>query len=267
MYNAVKEIFSNIKLLVSLVKREISLKYKGSIGGSAWAILMPLCMLVIYTFVFSHIFKAKWGAQGYDAPKSEFALILFIGIIAYNFFSECITRSPTIITSNPNYVKKVVFPLGILPIVYVLSAFFNMVLTIFIWLVGYIVISGMPHLTLIYLPLVILPLLIFSLGTSYLLASLGTYIKDINQLTGLIATALMFLSPIFYPISAIPEAFRSIMQINPLTPAVEEMRSVMYFGNSISWELFLKSLLISVVFFILSFVFYSKTKKGFADVL
>lgn len=267
MLNSVKEVLGNRKLLIALVKREISIKYKGSIGGPLWAILMPLCMLVIYTFVFSHIFKAKWGAQGYDAPKSEFALILFIGIIAYNFFSECITRSPTIITSNPNYVKKVVFPLGILPVVYVFSAFFNMFLTILVWLVGYVVISGIPHITILYLPLILLPLLIYSLGVSYFLASLGAYIRDINQLTGLVATALMFLSPIFYPISAIPEAFRTIMQINPLTPAVEEMRSVMYFGHSISWGIFVRSMSISIVFFIASFVFYSKTKKGFADVL
>lgn len=267
MFHLFSELYRNKKLLISLTKREIAMKYKGSIGGSAWAILMPLCMIIIYTFVFSNIFKAKWGTNGYDAPKSEFALILFVGVIAYNFFSECITRSPTIITSNPNYVKKVVFPLDILPIVYVFSALFNMLLTTIVWFVCFVIIIGVPHPTVIYFPFAVLPLVIFSMGISYLLASLGTYIRDINQLTGLIVTALMFLSPIFYPVSAIPEAFRPIMELNPLTPAVEEMRNVLYWGKEINWLLCLNSSIYSFIFLVFSFLFYSKTKKGFSDVL
>lgn len=267
MLSSLEEIFRNKKLTLSLIKREIAIKYKGSLGGSAWAILMPLFMLVIYTFVFSNIFKAKWGTHGYDAPKSEFALILFIGVIAYNFFSECITRSPTIITSNPNYVKKVVFPLNVLPIVYVFSALFNAIITIGIWLVCYVLIIGMPKITFLLFPFALLPLVIFSLAISYLLASLGAYIKDINQITGLIATALMFLSPIFYPISAIPPAFQSIMKLNPLTPAVEGLRDVMYWGHNLSLENFVLNLIFSLIILVVSFLFFTKTKKGFADVL
>lgn len=262
-----EEIYRNKKLMLSLIKREIALKYKGSIGGSAWAVLMPLFMLSIYTFVFSNIFKAKWGTHGYDAPKSEFALILFIGVIAYNFLSECITRSPTIISSNPNYVKKVVFPLNVLPAVYVMSALFNALITLVVWIICYFLIIGVPKITLLAFPLAMLPLVIFSLGLSYLLASLGTYIKDINQLTGLIATALMFLSPIFYPVSSVPVSFQLVMKLNPLTPAVESLRDVMYWGKMLDFESLSVNTFVSIVFLILSFAFFTKTKKGFADVL
>ncbi|MGM1346806.1 ABC transporter permease [Serratia liquefaciens] len=267
MIKSIGELVQNRRLLFSLIKREIALKYKGSFFGSTWALLLPIFMLIIYTFVFSSVFKAKWGVHADNAPKGEFALILFIGVIAYNFFSECITRSPSIITGNPNYVKKVVFPLNILPCVYVFSALFNAFLTISVWLVCYLFIIGMPHFSFLLFPIILLPLVIFSLGVSYLFSSAGAYFRDINQVTGLLATALMFLSPIFYPVSAVPEKFRVFMNINPLTPAVEMLREIMYWGKYPDWHLFGWNLATSVVFFMLSFIFFLRTKKGFADVL
>ncbi len=262
----VKSVKNHLALLIVLVKRDIMMRYKGSALGVLWAILLPLIMLAVYTLVFSIAFNARWGTAENES-KVTFALILFAGLIVYNFFSECFNRSPVIVLQNVNYVKKVVFPLEMLPFVILGTALFNAMMSMFIWILGYIVFFGVPHLSILYLPVVLFPLTLFILGISFFLASLGVYIRDIGHVVGVFSTLLMFLSPIFYPLTAIPEKYRFLLHFNPLTPFLGWARDVMFWGKSPDWSLYPLVLLCSIFCLVLGFAWFQKTRKGFADVL
>jgi lipopolysaccharide transport system permease protein len=252
-------------LIKELIKRDVNGRYRGASLGLVWSVLNPLFLLGIYTFVFSVVFKARWS-QASDS-KIEFALVLFAGLIVFGVFSECVSRAPGLILANANYVKKVVFPLEILPLVALGSAIFHATISLGVWLGAYIIFYGWPHLTILWLPVVLLPLTLYTLGFSWLLASLGVYLRDLSQFIGTLMTALIFISPIFYPASALPEPYRSAMYANPLTSAIEQARTVMYWGkNPDAWE-FLINLSLGATIAFLGFAWFQKTRKGFADVV
>lgn len=222
-------------------------------------------MLTVYTFVFSVVFQARWGET--SDSKVEFALILFSGLIVFNLFAECVNKASVLILNNVNYVKKVVFPLEILPIVTLGGAFFHFVISFTVWLIGYVTFCGPPHLTILLLPIVILPLIFFILGVSWFLASLGVYLRDVSQFIGILITAMMFLSPIFYSISRIPEDFRIYLHVNPLVPIIEATRNVIFWGKMPHFIPLLICYIGGVAIAILGFAWFQKTRKGFADVL
>lgn len=261
----IQSLWKHRALIGALVRREIAGRYRGSIMGGLWSFLIPVFMLSVYTLVFSVIFKARWGDAG--GSKTEFALVLFAGLLVYNFFSECINKSPLLVLNNANYVKKVIFPLEVLPWVNMGVALFHAVVSLVVWLVAYALLFGVPHLTALLIPLVFLPLILFVMGLSWWLASSGVYLRDISQFIGIATTALMFLSPIFYPATAIPEEYRGLLFMNPLTPAIEFARDVLFFGRSINWNMYFSCLSVSVVVCWLGFAWFQKTRKGFADVL
>jgi lipopolysaccharide transport system permease protein len=222
-------------------------------------------MLTIYTFVFSVIFKARWSVQ--SDSKTEFALILFAGLIVFNLFSECITKAPALILSNVNYVKKVLFPLEILPWVTLYSALFHGIISLLVWLMAYSIFFGMPRATIIYLPLVIAPLLLMIMGVSWMLVGLSVYLRDIGQLIGIFVMALMFLSPIFYPIASLPEEFQMLMLLNPLTIPVEEIRSCLFWGAELNYNYLSIYWVVSLLICCMGFTCFQKMRKGFADVI
>lgn len=255
----------NKGLIRNLVHREVMGRYKGSILGIFWSLATPIFMLAVYTFVFSVVFKARWGA-GSDS-KTEFALLLFAGLIIFNLFSECVGRAPGLILANANYVKKVVFPLEVLPWVSMGSALFHFAVSLGVWLVAYGVLFGVPHEHVLLLPLVVLPFVLFVMGLSWSLASLGVYLRDVGQIIGLTITVLMFLTPIFYPASALPEAYRSLMFLNPLTLPVEMTRDLLYWGKVPQLSQLALYSIGSSAFAMFGFAWFQKTRKGFADVL
>lgn len=252
-------------LIKASANREILGRYRGSILGLLWSFFNPIFMLVVYTFVFSVVFKARWG-EGSDS-KTEFALVLFAGLIVFNLFSECINRAPSLVLANQNYVKKVVFPLEILPFVSLLASLYHMLISLVVWLAAYLVIFGIPHATVLYLPLVILPFGFFIMGVSWFLASLGVYLRDVAQFIGVLTSVLMFMSPIFYPITALPEDYRHALYLNPLTVVIEMVRKVLYFGESPDMRMIVIYCLISVAVAWFGFFWFQKTRKGFADVI
>ncbi|QWA29944.1 ABC transporter permease [Pseudomonas sp. RC3H12] len=260
------DIWRNKGLVYALAKREVIGRYRGSYLGMLWSLFNPIFMLAVYTFVFSIVFKARWGTSG-SGSQTEFALILFTGMIVFGFFSECISRAPSLVVSNANYVKKVVFPLEVLPVVTLAGAFFHLVISLVVWLVFYIVSFGLPHATSLLFPLVLLPLIFFVLGLAWFLASLGVFLRDVGQIVGILITALMFLSPIFYPIAAIPERYRYLINLNPLTHFIEQTRDVLVWGTVPEVGYWLVSLLASLAFAWLGFAWFQKTRKGFADVV
>lgn len=258
-------IWRNRNLIKALVKREVIGRYRGSVLGIFWSFFNPVLMLTVYTFVFSVIFKARWN--GSSDSKTEFALILFAGLIVFNLFAECINRAPGLILANKNYVTKVVFPLEILPLVSLGSALFHTLISIGVWLIAYVILFGLPHVTVLMLPLLFIPLLLFIIGLSWSLASLGVYLRDVSQIIGVITTVLMFLSPVFYPVTALPEAYRPLLFLNPLTPVIEQTRNVLFWGKipDLSvWSIYSTG---AILVAWLGFVWFQKTRKGFADVL
>jgi lipopolysaccharide transport system permease protein len=211
------------------------------------------------------VFKARWGSVG--GSKTEFALVLFAGLIVFNLFSDCISRAPALILSNQSYVKKVVFPIEILPIVVFGSALFHCLISFGVWLIGYIVLFGVPHETILWLPIIFFPFSFFVLGLSWFISSLGVYLRDINQFVGLMITILMFLSPIFYPVSALPEVYKEILYLNPLTFIIEEVRDAVFFGVGPKFAELGLYYLASILIAWLGFAWFQKTRAGFADVL
>jgi lipopolysaccharide transport system permease protein len=261
----VASFWRNRSLIKALIKREVIGRYRGSVFGILWSFFNPVFMLTVYTFVFSVVFKARWSAG--SESKTEFALVLFAGMIVFNLFAECVNRAPNLILSNVNYVKRVVFPLEVLPWVVMGSALFHTTVSLSVWLVGYNVLFGFPHLTIILVPLVVAPLVLWVMGLSWWLASLGVYLRDVSQFIGIVTTTLMFLSPIFYPVTALPESYRHILYLNPLTLAIEQARGVLYWGRSLNWMVLAIYTLAAVSIAWLGFAWFQKTRKGFADVL
>lgn len=252
-------------LLRSLAWRDIASRYKGSTIGLLWALITPLLMLGIYTAVFSGIFQARWGQDG---GPIEYAQQLFVGLIIHGLAAECLNRSPVLMMSNSSYVKRVVFPLQLLPIVTLSSALFHFIISLVVLIVFYVVVNQtIPLLGLLYSPFILLPYLVWLMGISFLLAGLGVYFRDINQIMGLITMILLFLSPVFYPASMLPDHLQGIFLFNPLTLIIEQMRTVLLDGGAPDWGLLgLYSLGAALMLLVGTWAF-KKMRGGFADVL
>ncbi|MEZ3499128.1 ABC transporter permease [Pantoea sp. KPR_PJ] len=261
----VGSLWRNRYLIKATAKREIQSRYRGSVMGIFWSILTPLFMLTVYTFVFSEVFKARW--HGGSSSKGEFALLLFAGLIVFNIFSECLNKSPAIILSNVNYVKKVVYPLEILPVVNVFATLFNATVSLLVWIAAYLIFNGLPHYTIIYFPLIVIPLVFITLGLCWFITSLGVYLRDVGQFIGLLTTALMFMSPVFYSADILPDNFRTLMYLNPLTAVIEQTRNVLYWGQTPDFKVIAIYWVVAFVICWLGFAWFQKTRKGFADVL
>ncbi|SOY88855.1 Transport permease protein [Cupriavidus taiwanensis] len=253
-------------LIWQMTRREIVGRYQGSIMGVLWSFLNPLCMLLVYTFVFSVVFQSHWGK---DSPggRGSFALILFAGLMTFSVFSEAITRAPGLVTSNVNYVKKVVFPLEILPIISLASVLFHALISFVILMLAFCLIVGMPSMTVLFFPLVLAPLVFFVLGVSWVLASIGVYLRDVQQTMTLLVTVTMFMTPIFYPLDALPMSFRRYLEFNPMTYFVDEARRVLVFGQPPHWPSLAIALPLSVGVAYLGYLWFQKTRPGFSDVL
>ncbi|MDD9266620.1 ABC transporter permease [Paenibacillus sp. GCM10023248] len=256
----------NRELVQQFVKREVITKYKGSYLGMMWSIITPLIMLSIYTYVFGYIFKSKWDFA-VSSTKQEFAITVFCGMIIFAIFSETITKSPSIITNNPNYVKKVVFPLEILPLSLLGGAVVNFLIGLVILLAGKVIFIGPLNWEFFYIPVILLPLLIVSLALSYIFASLGVYLRDLEHTIGITVQALYLLTPIFYPISAIPTQIRSLFLFNPIAGIVDNMRKIIIWGMKPDMALWGYQIIGSIILLQIGYWWFMKLRKGFADVI
>ncbi len=262
----VASLWQNRSLILALTRRDITGRYRGSLLGILWSFVNPLLMLGVYTFAFGVIFGARW-TTGSDS-KMEFAIILFAGMLVFQLFSECMNRAPSLVLSNPSYVKKVVFPLEILPIVSLGSSLFHMLVSLLVWLLFYLIGFGLPSPTILLLPVVMLPLILFTIGTSWILASLGVYLRDVGHMVSSLTLMLMFLSAVFYPIESLPESLRTpLMVLNPLVFHVEICRQLMVWGKLPVWSSWTIYFGFGLVVTFLGFAWFQKTRRGFADVL
>ncbi len=253
------------ELISQLTKREVLGRYRGSAFGLLWSFFNPIFMLCVYTFFFSFVYKARWGVA--NGNQFEFAMTLFAGLIPFTLFSECLNRAPHLILQNVNFVKKVIFPLEILPWVNLGSALFHAGISFCVLLIFYLVMNHSIHWTAVFLPLVNLPLVFLILGLSWLLASLGVFIRDVTHTVTIFTTALMFLSPVFYSVSAVPAAYQSYFYLNPLTSIIEQNRAILINGQLPNWSHLAISLCASLVIALLGYTWFQKTRHAFADVV
>lgn len=256
--------FRHFDLISQLIRRDVDIRFRGAMLGVLWPLLTPILSLAMYTIVFGVLMRSKWpGVDGI----AGFALVLFPGLILFTLFAECINRGPVLIVTNPNFVKKVVFPLELLPLVPIGTALFNFSLSVVAWiLISGFINQGLPW-TIVFIPVVIIPFVLAILGISWFLSALGVYLRDIAQLMPLITQILMFLSPVLYPIENVPKRFVWIIMLNPLTFIVEQLRQVMISG--MMPDLFGLTIYsaISILLCWMGLRFFRTLRPGFADVV
>jgi lipopolysaccharide transport system permease protein len=260
-----RTLWRNRFLFVQLCRRDIAERYRGSAAGLIWSLLTPLAMLAIYTFVFSVVFNARWGDR--TASRIDFALLLFAGLLVFGIFTDCVSRAPTLISGKPNFVKKVVFPLELVSLVALANALFHFAAGFAILMVFCILAYGAIPWTVVFVPVVLLPVMLFALAACWLLSSIGVFVHDLRHAIPLVTTALLFLTPVFYPIAQVPESVRYLLRLNPLTVPVEQMRMVTIFGQVPSWGDYFTSLVASAVIAALCFLWFQRARRHFADVL
>lgn len=254
------------RYLVSLLTvRGIEVRFRGSLLGKLWAVLTPLFMLALYTFVFGMVLKVRWAGE--PQRTVDVALLYFAGLIVSDFFFECLNRATTLMVDHIIYIKKVVFPLEVLAWVAVGEGLFRVAVSVGILFVFYVAIDGLPPVTALFLPLVIAPLALVAVGLIWYLSMVGVFIRDIRHIMTLMAPALMFLSPIFYPLSAVPEGVRNFLYLNPLTLIAEQVRAILFQGVMPNWSALAVYTLIAWLFAGSGYFCFMKARMGIADVI
>ncbi|CAB1275114.1 ABC transporter permease [Candidatus Nitrosacidococcus tergens] len=260
-----KQFIRNRELIIQLIWSETAGRYRGSFAGFLWSLLNPLFSLIMYTFVFGIVFKAR---QGLAAETTfDFSLMLFVGLILHGLLTECITRAPFLITGNPSYVKQVVFPLEILPLVTLGSSLFHTSISFLLLIAAWVLTHGGVGISAVYIPCFIFPLSLIALGLGWLIAAIAVYFRDINQLVSFMSSGLLFFSPIFYPASAVPQPFQTILSINPLTYVIEQIRSCLLGKDPLLLKDYLIYLLIASLVAVLGYFWFQRVRPGFADIL
>lgn len=253
-------------LIRLMARRELQAAYKGSILGFGWTVMQPLLMLCVYTFVFSVIFKGRWGIDA-DESRLSFALVLFLGLITFRLFSEMVASAGQLISRNSVYVKKILFPLEILPVVRFLTILVDVLISLLVLAAGVLLLGQHVYLTAVLVPVLWMPIILLSLGIGYTLAAMGVFIQDVHKLAGIITMLLFFASAIFYPIDGVPERYRIFFELNPMALFVEFTRKAVFWGEMPDWTLYGIWLLFSAAVFVVGTFFFLRCKNAFADVL
>jgi lipopolysaccharide transport system permease protein len=265
-WQIVRQLRQRGDLIRQLTRRDVLSRYRGSFLGIFWSLLRPLFMLAVYTVVFGYIFESKLGNHPNES-KLDFTLALFCGLVLFDFFAECLSRAPTLVLSNSNYVTKVVFPLEILSVSAIAAAFTHLVISLLPLFIGLWVAHGSIPLTALYLPLILLPLVFLCLGMSWFLASLGVFVRDINAVVPVVMVIIMYASAIFYSIAKVPPNLLPIVLYNPLALVIEQARNAVLWGVAPMWDRYLLALVGCFVAMTLGYAFFMRTKAAFADVI
>lgn len=264
MWRPLWQLPRRLDLIISLTRRELAARYKGSLLGIVWALLTPVVMIAIFTLIFGGIFKAKFGVTD---SQWEYALYLFCGLLPWNAFQEALTLSSNAITARANLVKRVVFPLETLPVSQTLAAIANQLFGTVALLLAIALIRRQLYATALYLPLLLIPQILATLGGAWLLASLGVFVRDIAQGITLLLMAWMYLTPIIYPEAIVPEAYRPFVNFNPFTPLMRSYRNIMLDGKMPDWWGLAYFSAFALGSFLLGYWWFARTRKNFADVV
>ena len=259
-------LLDNRQLIMRMARRDIVARYRGSFGGMLWTVVTPVIMLLVYTFVFSVVFKARWGVDE-DQSRSQFAIVLFAGLLMHGLLAEVLNAATGVVAANANYVKKVVFPLEVLPVIQLSVSLFQCFIGIGVLLIASMLFNASIPATAPLIILVLVPLSLLTLGLAWFLAALGVYVRDVTQITQVVTTILLFVSPVFFPVSAIPEAFQAPIRWNPLTFLIEQAREVLVWGNLPDFGGLFAYTGGALLLAWLGYAWFQATRKGFADVL
>ena len=252
-------------LVLFLSKTEIHSRYRSSMFGWLWALVQPTILFLVYYFVFGLVFQIRWSDR--IEIQASFPLVLFCGLIVFNMFADVVVRAPSVIVSQVNFVKKIVFPLSVLPIVPVFAAAFNFLIGICLLLAFQLLLEGRISVSMILFPLIMIPFVFLLVGVSLLLSSLAVFFRDAQHIVGIASTIILFTSPIFYPISVVPDNLVWVVYLNPITPAVQMFRDVLIWSTVPDPSLFGWYLFGCSLFLALSVRWFSKTSRFFADVV
>lgn len=256
-------------LLRRLVKREVEARYRGSLFGLAWTFVTPVVLVAVYTFVFSVIFGMRWkGIDGAAVGDNvSFGIVLFTGLVLFQFFSDSLNRAPGLMLENPTYIKKIVFPLDLMAWVSLGVGLVNLAAGVLVLVLAHLVLIGLPPPTALLFPILLLPLGLLTVGLVWIVSAVGVYLRDLRQIVGLVTTIMMFLSPIFYPLSMVPEAYRSLLHLNPLTWPITAARQLLLEGTVPPVAEFGIYTAVAFLTAWVGLVFFRKVKRGFIDVL
>lgn len=261
-----RRLWSERDLIRQFTRREIEGRYRSSTLGLAWSFINPLVLLLVYTFVFGVVFKQRWAGLE-DGGLTQFGLVLFAGMISYGIFSECVGRAPGLVVGNPNYVKRVVFPLELLPVSVLGSALFHAVVSLIMLLGVHVALGGAVLWTWLLIPVVLLPTAFISLGLAWICSSLGVFVRDLNYTVTLVLQVLFFLTPIFYSAEAIPPSLRGFVVLNPLASGVEGLRAAIFSGTLPQWPALLASGALGLLLMLFGYAWFMKTRRAFGDVI
>lgn len=266
----IRGLWASRGLIVQFSKRELFARNKGSTLGILWTLLHPLLMLVVYTFVFAVVWEARWtdGHAGEHESKVIFATSVFCGLIVFDIFGSTVGSACGLIVSHPNYVKKVIFPIEILPLTHLGAALCVSSISTCVLLAGNLLVTHRISATLWCYPLVIIPLIMFTAGIGWLLASLGVFLRDLRQVvSGVLLPVMFFMTPIFYPPSRVPEAFRWVTLSNPIAGVIDNARRTLLYGQYPDWSSLAYTTILGALVMQLGFAFFMKSRRSFADVL
>ncbi|AOX62842.1 MULTISPECIES: ABC transporter permease [unclassified Stenotrophomonas] len=255
----------NRSLAYELTQREVLGRYRGASFGLLWSLISPFLMLLVYTLAFGFVMKGRW--PGSSGSTTDFALILFAGLTVHGFFAECFIRAPQLIVGNTGYVKRVVFPLDILVWSMTFSALFHLAMNMVVLLILYVCVKGNIHPTALLLPVVLAPLVILTVGVGWAVSALGVYLRDIGQIAGVVATAMLFLSSAIIPVESVPESYRIVFELNPLTFIINQVREVVIWGRLPDWTGLAIYTVIACAIAFIGHRIFTKLRVGFADVL
>lgn len=267
--NFVTSLWLNRDLLWQFCLREVQLRHKGSHLGLVWALLNPLLMLGLYVFVFGYIFKGKFGALANETPV-DYALGVFLGLSIFQFLAETVALAPNLIVANANLVKKVVFPLEILPASSVGAATFHLLISLALVLLGISLVGRGLTGGVLWLPIIILPVALLALGIAWLIAAIGVFLRDLTQITQFVTLTLMYASAVFYPVEKIPETsvvLWKVLRLNPLLLALELARDAVLWNRSLNYHHLAYLYAVSILTCYLGHKIFRHLKPSFADVL
>jgi lipopolysaccharide transport system permease protein len=265
-WQIVTHLLRHRQLIRQFIVRDILGRYRGSYLGVFWAMLRPLCMLTVFSIVFGYIFEARLSSDPHET-KADFAMALFCGLIVFEFFAECFGRAPSLITSNANYVTKVVFPLEVLPVTVVGAALAHVALSLIPLCLAYLLWHGALHVTALFIPVLLVPIILFCLGVTWLFAGLGVFIRDINSFMPVLIMIIMYASAIFYPLSRVPPQFRPLVGANPVAAIIDQVRNAFMWGQPPDWGTVGIMTVACAVVAVLGYAFFMSTRRAFADVI
>ena len=265
--SAIRSLISHRELIFEMTRRDISMRYKSSFLGSLWMFGQPLLQLLLYGFVFQVVLRSRWGIQAPDGKDIPFGLLLFCGILLHGLIVDTIVRSPSLIVSNTSYVKRVIFPLEILPLVSAAGTAIGLAFGMGILLAASLYYLGTLPYQALLLPIPLILLFVLTVGLGWLLSAVGVFFRDLSQLTTSLGTIMLFTAPICYPAEMVPQRFRWLLNINPLTVPVEAVRTLMFSHNAVDWASMGVYAAVAALTATLGYAVFYRMRPGFADVL